>query len=75
MKENYEVMKARNEPDNKIDAKKKKQLEEQNKYAYIIRNVPRDCVHLTKALRRDVMEDEILMKKRYNVIYSMLEGR
>ena len=68
-------MKSKKEPENKPDAKKRKQLEEQNKYAYIIRNVPKDCIELTKALRRDVMEDEILMKKRYNVAYSVMEGK
>lgn len=57
-----------------MDALKKKQLEEQNKYPYIIKNAPKDYNVLSAALRRDILEDEVIMKKRFNVIYSLLEG-
>jgi hypothetical protein len=29
---------------------------------------------MTKILRRDVMEDQVMMKKRYNAIYSIIDG-
>lgn len=29
---------------------------------------------MTKVLRRDVMEDQVMMKKRYNAIYSIIDG-
>ena len=44
VKEDHEVIKENYELPNKVDVKKKKQLEEQDKYAYIIKNVPKDSV-------------------------------
>lgn len=30
---------------------------------------------MSKILRRDVMEDEVMMKKRYNAIYNIMEEK
>ena len=75
VKDKYEIMKAKKEPENKITNKLKKQLEEQGKYAYVLMNSSVDSKELSKALRRDVMEEEVLMKKRYNVIYQLMETK
>lgn len=75
VKDKYEIMKAKKEPENKITNKLKKQLEEQGKFAYVLMNSSVDSKELSKALRRDVMEEEVLMKKRYNVIYQLMETK
>ncbi len=72
VKDKHDVMKQNYKVENKIDVQKKKQLEEQNKYAYFLKNASKDSDELTKLLRRDVMEDQVMMKKRYNVIFSII---
>lgn len=38
-------------------------------------NAAKDSKEMSKILRRDVMEDGVMMKKRYNIIYNIMEEK